>query len=97
MFMLRNRFLCAPKIFATLGFMQNRQNGRSRRPAAHSSYLAISGLEHENDAPRAARGRAPCATILTVLHKPKRCEYLWSAKKTISKREDIAPTDFGSP
>ena len=35
--------------------MQNRQNGRSRRPAARSSSLAISAAEHAPKAVRAGR------------------------------------------
>ena len=63
--------------------MQNRQNGRSRRPAAHSSNLAISGLSIENDAPRAARGRAPCASVLEPHNKPKCSVYLCNEKNTM--------------
>ena len=63
--------------------MQNRQNGCSRRPAAHSSNLAISGLSIENDAPRAARGKAPCASVLEPHNKPKCSRYLCNEKNTM--------------
>ena len=57
-------------------------HGAPRRVAQIWRFRAWS-IQHENDAPRAARGRAPCASVLEPHNKPKCSEYLCNEKDTM--------------
>ena len=77
-------------MFATLGFMQNRQNGPLAHgapwrtaQAAHSTRLLDFEKETDSESPRAARGRAPCASVLEPHHKSSRSRYLRELKKAL--------------